>query len=304
MGGKTEQKSTSNSTQTTAIDPAYRQLQLGNYGRAQGVADQLGQAYSGPLSADYSGTTLPQATSGFQGLASYAAPTLANANYQQYENPFQNDVINSTIAQAMRAKGISDANAQAQATAAGAFGGSRSAVLQNLNDDSWQRNLQSTLAGLNSQNFQQAQQAAGQDIGNNLASAGIRGNANSALANIAGLQYGASQSALDRAYNAWLAQQQGALSGQSLLNGTVYGLSAPTTTTGQSSSDTTQTQTPGLGQILGGLGSLAMGIGTGGLGFAPFAAGGAAGAAGGYSGLASLGNLAGSTNFQPFSFGG
>jgi len=101
------------------------------------------------------------------------------------------------------------------------------------------------------------------------------------------MQYGADTSNIERAYNAWLASQQGALSGQSVLGSALGQIQAPTTSTGSSSGTSETTQTPGLGQILGGLGSLAMGIGTGGLGFAPFAAGAAGAGASAASGAAS-----------------
>lgn len=328
MGGSSKTTQQSSGTSTSSIDPSVEALQIQNYWNSQDAAKQLGQAYTGNLSAGYGGTPLGAAQGGFSDLANYQAPILAASTYNPaasltagqlsstnlspYLNPYTNDVVNSTISQAMRAKGISDANDAAQATAAGAFGGSRSAVLQNLDDNSWQQNLQSTLAGLNNTGYQNAQQAALADIGNKLTAdqanqaalnsagqfnanqtqsaglanqnaslqgAGIQGNANSSLANIAQLLYGADTANIDRAYNAWLAQKQGLLSGQQVGDAALAGIQAPQTTTGSSSSTSKTSQSPGIGQILGGLGSLAMGIGTGGLGFAPFAAGaGASGA--------------------------
>jgi hypothetical protein len=343
MSGSTKQTTNqrSNTNQTSSIDPAVLAMQKANFGNAQNIAAQLGQPYTGSLTASFDGTPLSQAQSGFQALAGFQAPQVAGSTYtptanltagqlsstdlSPYLNPFTSDVANATAAQLARQNNIDNTDAAAKATAAGAFGGSRSAVLQNLNTDSYQRNLDQTLANLNLTGFQNAQQAALSDIANRLTAgnanqnalntagqfnagqtqsaananqaaalsgAGIRGQANAQLGNIAQQQYGANVGDIQRAYNAWLAQQQGLLSGQSILDASLGQIQAPTTTTGQSQSNgtTETTQTPGLGQILGGLGSLAMGIGTGGLGFAPFAAG-AAGAAGGYSGLASLGKV-------------
>lgn len=322
MGGSTKQTTNQNQsgTSTTAIDPAIQALQVGNFNNAQGIASKLGQPYTGNLTNSYSGTPLGQATTGFQGLAGYTAPTvntglLSNTNLTPYESPYQNDVINSTVNQAMRAKGISDTNDAAQATQAGAFGGSRSAVLQNLDDNTWQQNLQSTLAGLNNQNFSQAQQGALADIANqnqtgeanqqaSLQGAGIQGNANEALGNISSMMYGANNDNIQRAYNAWLAQQQGLLSGQSMSNAALGGIQAGQTTNGSSQSNgtSTTTQSPGIGQILGSLGSLAQGIGSQGLGFAPFASG--AGSAATTAGLNSIiGSAAPTTGFSPM-FGG
>jgi hypothetical protein len=336
MGGSTKQTSsqTSNSSQTSSIDPAVLAMQKANFGNAQNIAAQLGQPYTGSLTASFDGTPLSQAQSGFQALAGFQAPQVAASIYTPtanlavgqlsstdlapYLNPFTSDVANATAAQLARQNNIDNTNAAAQATAAGAFGGSRSAVLQNLNTDSYQRNLDQTLANLNLTGFQNAQQAALSDIANRLTAgnanqnalntagqfnagqtqsaananqaaalsgAGIQGQANAQLGNIAHELYGADTTNIQRAYDAWLAEQQGRLSGQSILNASLGQIQAPTTSTGQSTTNKTEetSQSPGLMQILGGLGSLAYGIGSGGLGFAPFAAGagGAGGAAGG-----------------------
>lgn len=340
MGGSTKQTTNqqTNTNQTSSIDPAILGMQVGNYNNAQQTAAKLGQAYTGPLTAGFEGTPLAQAQSGFQSLAGFQSPSIQAASYAPsanltagqlsstdlsgYMNPFTNDVANTTAAQLARQNAIDNTNAAGQATAAGAFGGSRSAVLQNLNTDSYQRNLDQTLANLNLSGYQNAQQAALSDIANRmqageanqnalnqagqfnasaaqnaslanqnaaLQAAQMRGQANAQLGNVANMEYGANLGNLQRAYNAWLAQQQGLLSGQGVLNASLAGIQAPQTTTGESTMHgTTETQQGiGLGQILGGLGSLAMGVGTGGLGFAPFAAG--AGAAGGAAGGASSG---------------
>jgi len=342
MGGSNKQTTnqSTNSTQTSSIDPGVLAMQKANYGNAQQVAARLGQPYTGNLTANFDGTPLGQAQSGFSSLAGFQAPQVMASTYaptasltagqlsstdlSPYLNPFTKDVIDTTAGQLARQNQIDNTNAAAQATAAGAFGGSRSAVLQNLNTDSYQRNLDQTLANLNLTGFQNAQQSALSDIANRLtagganqnalntagqfnagqtqsaananlsgalAGAGIQGQANAQLGNIAQQQYGANVGDIQRAYNAWLASQQGLLSGQSILNASLGQIQAPTNSTGQSTSNgtTETTQTPGIGQILGGLGSLAMGIGTGGLGFAPFAAGaGAAGAAGATSAFTPL----------------
>jgi hypothetical protein len=204
---------------------------------------------------------------GYQPQQVTAAP-LTGVELSGYMNPYQNDVINASINQAMRAKGISDANDASKATAAGAFGGSRSAVLQNLDDNSWQQNLQQTLAGLNSSNFTQAQAAAQADLQRQLQasqanqSAGLQAanlglNAANSLAGMGGQQLSQAlqragalstagdaqqqnqQKQLDAAYQQWVLAQQYPVQMQQLLNQTVGLIPKTGTTSTTESTDKT-----------------------------------------------------------------
>lgn len=182
--------SKSQSTSQTHLDPTETGLVNQN-------AVGLSQAIQNPNSdISYKPYTGPGLNFGdpatLQGLTTYQAPTatgtgytaaqiapgavpgvtagqIASTDLSPYLNPYTGDVINTTTAQLARQNQIDNTNAAGQATAAGAFGGSRAAVLQNLNTDSYQRNLDQTLAGLNASNFSQAQNAAGQDIASKLA---------------------------------------------------------------------------------------------------------------------------------------
>ncbi len=178
-------------------------LSFGNSGALQGLT-----GYSAPQvnGSSYSASTIDPSA-----LGQVSAGQLANTNLSPYLNPYTNDVVNATSAQLARQNTIDNTNAAAQATAAGAFGGSRSAVLQNLNTDSYQRNLGQTLAGLNQANFTQAQGAAQQDIAGRMQAAlanqqaGLAAaQANQGALNQAG-QFNASQ-----AQNAALANQSAA----------------------------------------------------------------------------------------------
>lgn len=224
MGGSS--KSSQSSQSQTSYDPQLKGAFLDNYAHAQQVAGQNpgGQAYTGPLSADFSKTSLPQAVSGATQLGSYQAPTisagqLANTDLTPYLNPFTSDVINTTAGDLSRQYGIDSTNANAQATQAGAFGGSRSAVLSGLVNDNYQRNLNTTLANLRQSGFTNAQQAAQQDITGrlsadtanqnaNLQAAGVRAGAVGQLGQFGLAQQQQQQSALQAAYNEWLRQQQ------------------------------------------------------------------------------------------------
>lgn len=169
-------------------DPKQTAL-VDNYAQSVAAAAQPGGAlaykpYSGP------GLSFGDPSS-LTALANYTAPTANASTYQAatinpssvptvtaqpltgvdlsgYMNPYTQSVVDTTNAQLARQNQIDNTNAAAQATAAGAFGGSRSAVLQNLNTDSYQRNLAATDAQLNQANFANAQGAAQTDIANSL----------------------------------------------------------------------------------------------------------------------------------------
>lgn len=218
MGSANSSKSSQQSQ--TSFDPQLKQTFLNNYSDAKNLVAQNpgGSTYSGPMSADFSGTALPQAQQGFSTLAGYSPDKLSSVDLSAYMNPYTQDVVNSTMGDLARQYGIDSTNANAQATAAHAFGGSRSAVLSGLVNDNYQRDLNSTVAGLRQQGFSNAQQAAGQDIANGIAGAGIRQQADTSLAGVGQAQQQQQQSALDKAYQEWLRVQNNPLLLQQLLN--------------------------------------------------------------------------------------
>jgi hypothetical protein len=275
-------------SQTSTLDPQYSGAVYGNLAHAQALANTPFQPYSGQQVASFTPTQL-QAQAAYTGIGQgnvgaaplqagidlaggvgryqpqqVTAAPLTGVDLSGYVSPYQSDVINASINQAMRAKGISDANDASKATAAGAFGGSRSAVLQNLDDHSWQQNLQQTLAGLNAGNFTQAQAAAQNDLQRQLQAsqsnqsaglqaAGLNLNAAGALANMSGdqalqragalstagdAQQQNQQKQLDAAYQQWVLAQQYPVQMQGLLNQAV-GLIPKTGTTDTTGSQTT-----------------------------------------------------------------
>jgi hypothetical protein len=167
FGGKED---TTQSQGNSFYDPTQTGL-VDNY--ASGVASSVQPGslsytpYSGP-GLNFSSTT-PQ----LNDLTNYSAPTvtagqIASTDLTPYENPYTSSVINTTNSDLNRQGQIQQQNDASQATASGAFGGSRSAVLSNLDNESLMRTMASTDAGLNQNNFTQAQQAAGQDINTKL----------------------------------------------------------------------------------------------------------------------------------------
>lgn len=91
-------------------------------------------------------------------------PTLLGVNLKKYENPFQQDVIDSTMADWQHGLDLQKNSDKADAAAADAFGNSRYGVVKANTNDAADRTLASTLAGLNTQNFTQAAQNATNDL--------------------------------------------------------------------------------------------------------------------------------------------
>lgn len=275
---------------TSTLDPAYAGVVYGNLSRAQALANTPFQPYSGPRVAPFTPTQL-QAQDAFTGIAqnrvgdtplqagidlasgvgryqpqTVTAQPLTGVDLSGYMNPYSRQVVDSTLSDLGRQRQIQAVNDASTATRAGAFGGSRSAVLQSLDDDNYARAAASTLANLHQAGFAQAQAAAQNDLSRQLAAsqanqgaglqaAGLNLSAANSLANMGGQQLGQAlqragalasagdpqqqnqQAQLDAAYQQWQLAQQYPLQMQQLLNQTV-GLIPRTGTTNTTGSET------------------------------------------------------------------
>lgn len=187
--GKSSSKgqNSSQSTSTQALNPANENAQLQNVSNAQGLLDTY-KPYTGELVAPTNATqeqgytsllntannnpgagTLADAVSGAQGVTNYTPQTvtagqLSDTNLSPYLNPYTQDVIGTTNANLQRQNQITNEGNDAQATAAGAFGGDRSAVLDSLTNAAYALQGATTDASLNQANYTNAQSAAEQDI--------------------------------------------------------------------------------------------------------------------------------------------
>ena len=94
----------------------------------------------------------------------YSAAQLSDADLSQYMNPYQQDVIDTTMADLGRARDSAMNASGVAATQGGAFGGDRHAVMESLNNADYMRQAASTSANLRNQGFQNAQNAAMSDI--------------------------------------------------------------------------------------------------------------------------------------------
>ena len=130
----------------------------GMLGKGQALANQPYQAYTGPLSAGQS--TAQQAA--FQGVGSLAVPTQQMGTFQpqqftaqaaqDYMNPYLQAALDPQIEEARRQAQISRLADAGRLTQAGAYGGSRQAIMESeLN-----RNLGQNLAAITGQGYQDA----------------------------------------------------------------------------------------------------------------------------------------------------
>jgi hypothetical protein len=121
------------STTTSSIDPDIKAAYLRNLGEARETAAGLGQRQFAPMSEYNLGMV------------------------QRYMNPFEQEVIQGSIADIERARQMQRAQENVQATAARAFGGSRQGVTRSLVDEAALRDVANLTSRLRSQGFTQAQ---------------------------------------------------------------------------------------------------------------------------------------------------
>lgn len=136
-------------------------------------------------------------------MASGAAPIYTGM--EAYRNPYENQVMNAFQNDLARQTAMQQSANQARAAGAGAFGGSRQAVLEAQTNEAAQRNLGQFSSQLRSQGFNQAAQLSNQDIQNRLnAGSGLFAGAGLS-SGIAGQQFGMGQDIANQQF------QQGAL---------------------------------------------------------------------------------------------
>lgn len=110
------------------------------------------QGLQGPQAEQIGDVSTPQ----FRGLL--------GADIGAYQSPYQQQVIEQSMADIQRQADISRGQAQSRAIGAGAFGGSRSALLEGESQRPFIEQMARTSAGLRQAGFEQAQQAALSDL--------------------------------------------------------------------------------------------------------------------------------------------
>ena len=209
-------------TTTNQLPSWVQQAGQQNYNLAQQIGQQqMGQYYTGPRVADMNQGQLNAINSLNNNVGSYDpafnsamntatnlqgftpnqinAQSLAGTNLNPYMNPYTNNVINSSLAVLDQQRQNNLNTNRDQAIASKAFGGSRQAIQDAITNSQYGLQGANMASNLYNQNFLNAQNAANQDISNNIQSqlanqnAGLQGanlnlNAANQLGNLASSQ--------------------------------------------------------------------------------------------------------------------
>jgi len=250
-------------TSATSLDPQLKEKYLQAYSGIQSAAEIPFTPYTGDLVSGFNPDQLDTfaATRGMFGdamgynpRAELAGMATGPLDIAQYQNPYQEQVIDAAINDLDRARQIQIADSQDRAIGAGAFGGSRSAILEGDADRGYYDAVGRTAAQLRSQGFDTAAGLGMQDRGFR---AGLQGGllgdqyqTLGLLGGIGGQQQGLGQSGLDATYGQFGRAVDYPLRQAGLLSSAISGLPFE----GQ----TTQRKKTGFGDVLGGL----FGLGT------------------------------------------
>jgi hypothetical protein len=194
----------SSSTTSTSIDPDIKAAYLQQLQDARTTAAALGEQKFAGFTPGYATAEQQLTATGIGGAGQQttnraAELALAEAGYtpQQiqamtgaqymgaYQNPFEQQVVQGTLADIERQRQISQQAQQARAVGARAFGGSRQAVAESIANEDYMRQAANTAAQLRSAGFTtaagfgqtdaaRAMEAARANAANQIAGAGIR----------------------------------------------------------------------------------------------------------------------------------
>lgn len=146
---------------TQKLDPATEAMQREVYQRGQAASTQPFTPYKGQTVAGVSDLSSGAAgqyrnLGGLAGLGGAAIGGDPNA-FAQFQNPFQQNVIDSVGQQYDQLRGQAHMEANDAATKAGAFGGTRHAVMEGARLGQLDQGQASTVAGLQQTGFNDAQ---------------------------------------------------------------------------------------------------------------------------------------------------
>jgi hypothetical protein len=224
-GGSSEQTVTQQNPISAAAQPYIENM----LGRAESLSYQPYQTYPGQRTADFTDLqnqsfqgaqnlgVAPQlgAASNFAGISGLGGLGVAgqatNQGFQNqvggYMNPYLQYSLAPQLAEANRTYDMSGVAQQSKATQAGAFGGSREAIMAAENERNRNMGLNSIIGQGYNTAFQGAQQQYNQNLQNQLSGFGLAGTAGSNLGNLGQTQFGQQQAALGM-QNQFGAQQQ------------------------------------------------------------------------------------------------
>ena len=261
------------STTSTTTDPQQMAIYTDLYDRSKAIAGQPFVPYTGARVAGFNPDQLQgfDSTRGmFQDSMSYDPRGLLSdmgtqpLDIQSFQNPYNTQVIDQSLADLDRARQIRLQSDQDAAIGAGAFGGSRSALLEAETNKNFADQAARTSSNLRQSGYNNALNAAMQDRNFRTGiQSGLLSDQYKNLGFLSGIgsqQQGLQQRGMDAGYNEFMRALQ---YGPQQLGLLAQGVSALPTQT-----NTTQSQKAGFGDVLAGgaglLGSAWMG------GFNPF----------------------------------
>jgi hypothetical protein len=211
---------------------------------------------------------------GSMSLAASSNPQTFQQNVGGYMNPYINDILKPQLAEANRNYDISATKQAGQATQAGAFGGSRDAIMAAENERNRNMGLNQIYGqGMNTA-FSNAQNQYNQDAGFQLQALQNAGNQANVLGNLGQSQYGQNmginqlqaqyggqqqalqQQGLTTAYNDFINQQNYPYKQLGFMSDLIRGLPL-----GQQSAQSIYTPPPSTAQTIGSIGLGAAGLG-------------------------------------------
>lgn len=213
-------------TTTQSVDPAMMRIYNDVYNTGRTLANQPYIPYTGARVAGFNPDQLQgfDATrnmfgqsmgydprSALNNLANMSAPSLLDKDIGAYQNPYTQQVVDTTLADLDRSRQMAVSRDQDRAIGAGAFGGSRSGVLEAETNRAFADQAARTAAGLRQGGFDRATSLAGQDINrevnNRMFQSGLFGSQLAdqyknlgLLANMGRQQQGLQQAGLDQGY--------------------------------------------------------------------------------------------------------
>lgn len=224
-------------TSTSTVDPATQARYDDLYNRAQGVAGQPFTPYTGARVAGFNPDQLAgfDATRNMFGRSLSFDPTgqlnnLAQGplNIQQFQNPYNEQVINNTLGDLNDARQMQIQSDQDAAIGRGAFGGSRSALLESETNKKFADVAGRTAGNLRQSGFNNAANLA---MGDRNFRAGLFGNQLAdqyrglgLMSGIGNQQQGLGQAGLDSNYGEFMRGINYGPQQLGLLSGAVFGM--------------------------------------------------------------------------------
>ena len=259
-------------TTVTNTDPATQARLADLYAKANTVASQPFVPYTGARVAGFNPDQIQSFDStrgmfnqsmGFNprdslnALANKSAPSLLKTDIGAYQNPFQEQVIENAMSDLNRGRQMQIQSDQDAAIGRGAFGGSRSAIIEAETNRNFADRAGNLAANLRSQGFDRATSLAGQDMSRDMQNrgfqAGLLGNQLSdqyrtlgMLSNIGSQQQGMQQGGLDAGYNEFMRAINYAPQQLGILSSSVFGMNP-------AAGQTTTTQQGALGNVASGV---------------------------------------------------